>query len=92
MCGSAHTRRFELDTFTTIFLFVIMAAILISTVPNFVSLEEHKTIVVSTPSSFSDIPPVLRYKEESVSVILEPTLEGFSEEDGKEGSLYVLDR
>ncbi|KAE9399261.1 hypothetical protein BT96DRAFT_957291 [Gymnopus androsaceus JB14] len=67
------------------------AATLISSIPNFVSPEEHKTIVGSTPSSFSDIPPVLRHKEESVSVTLEPSLEGFSEEDGKEGTLYVLE-
>jgi len=33
---------------------------------------------------------VLRRKEESVSVVLEPSLDGFTDEDGKEGTLYVL--
>ncbi|KAJ8454820.1 hypothetical protein ONZ45_g19158 [Pleurotus djamor] len=30
---------------------------IVSTVPKFVSLEEHRTIVSTTPASFSDIPP-----------------------------------
>jgi len=60
---------------------------LISTLPNFTSQDEHTTIVGSTPNSFTDIPPVLRHKEENVSVVLEPELEGFSNTDG---TLYVL--
>ncbi|KAJ3726088.1 regulator of volume decrease after cellular swelling-domain-containing protein [Lentinula raphanica] len=68
-----------------------MAATLISAVPAFVSPEEHRNIVGSTPVSFTDIPPVLRHKEEPVSVTFEPTLDGFSEEDAKEGVLYVLE-
>ncbi|KAJ4488070.1 regulator of volume decrease after cellular swelling-domain-containing protein [Lentinula aciculospora] len=68
-----------------------MATTLINSVPKFVSPEEHKTIVGSTPASFNDIPPVLRHKEESVSVTFEPPLDGFSEDDAKEGVLYVLE-
>ncbi|KIK59797.1 hypothetical protein GYMLUDRAFT_59920 [Collybiopsis luxurians FD-317 M1] len=66
------------------------AATLITAVPKFVSPEEHKSLVGSTPASFNDIPPILRRKE-SVSVTLDPSLDGFSEADGKEGTLYVLE-
>ena len=62
---------------------------LISTLPNFTSQDEHTTIVGSTPNSFTDIPPVIRHKEENVSVVLEPELEGFS---NTVGTLYVLTR
>ncbi|KAJ3812366.1 regulator of volume decrease after cellular swelling-domain-containing protein [Lentinula lateritia] len=68
-----------------------MAATLVTSVPGFVSPEEHRIIVGSTPASFNDIPPVLRHKEESVSVTFEPSLHGFSEDDAKEGILYVLE-
>lgn len=68
----------------------IMPAVhLISTLPNFTSQDEHTTLVGSTPNSFNDIPPVIRHKEEGVSVILEPGLEGFS---NAQGTLYVLTR
>ncbi|KAJ3796725.1 regulator of volume decrease after cellular swelling-domain-containing protein [Lentinula aff. detonsa] len=67
-----------------------MAATLIGAVPKFVSPEEHRNIVGSTPVSFNDIPPVLRH-EEPVSVTFEPSLDGFNEVDGKEGVLYVLE-
>ncbi|KAJ3916263.1 regulator of volume decrease after cellular swelling-domain-containing protein, partial [Lentinula edodes] len=67
------------------------AATLVTSVPGFVSPEEHRIIVGSTPASFNDIPPVLRHKEESVSVTFEPSLDGFSEDDAKEGILYVLE-
>ncbi|KAJ3738869.1 regulator of volume decrease after cellular swelling-domain-containing protein [Lentinula detonsa] len=67
-----------------------MAATLIGVVPKFVSPEEHRNIVGSTPVSFNDIPPVLRH-EEPVSVTFEPSLDGFNEVDGKEGVLYVLE-
>jgi len=60
---------------------------LISTLPNFTSQDEHTTLVGSTPNSFTDIPPVIRHKEEGVSVVLEPELEGFS---NGQGTLYIL--
>jgi len=65
---------------------------LISTVPVFVSPEEHVTAVASTPNSFSDIQPVIRHKEENVSVTLDPPLEGFSDGTAVQGTLYVLTR
>ncbi|KAH0833164.1 regulator of volume decrease after cellular swelling-domain-containing protein [Lanmaoa asiatica] len=65
--------------------------LIITTVPDFVSPEEHRNIVASTPSSFSDIPPVLRHKEENVSAILDPPLIGFTPEDGANGVLYIIE-
>ncbi|EIN04995.1 hypothetical protein PUNSTDRAFT_47229 [Punctularia strigosozonata HHB-11173 SS5] len=67
------------------------AVTLITAVPNHVSPEEHRTIVGATPSSFSDIPPVLRHKEENVKVALEPPVEGFGEADAASGTLYVIE-
>ena len=65
---------------------------LASSLPSFISSEEHKVASASTPASFADIPPVLRHKEENVSVSLDPPLEGFSAEDGANGTLYVIER
>ncbi|KAF8150733.1 regulator of volume decrease after cellular swelling-domain-containing protein [Crassisporium funariophilum] len=63
---------------------------IINTLPTFVSKEEHTTLVGSTPNSFNDIPPVVRHKEENVSVKLDPPLENFSDQDALQGTLYVL--
>ncbi|KDR78948.1 hypothetical protein GALMADRAFT_244609 [Galerina marginata CBS 339.88] len=63
---------------------------LITSLPTFVSPEEHTTLVASTPNSFSDIPPVIRHKEENVSVSLDPPLENLSTQNATRGTLYVL--
>ncbi|EMD33396.1 hypothetical protein CERSUDRAFT_126142 [Gelatoporia subvermispora B] len=65
--------------------------ILISAVPTFITPDEHRQAVASTPASFNDIPPVLRHKEENVSVTLEPSVEGLSAEDCASGTLYVIE-
>ncbi|KAF9526359.1 regulator of volume decrease after cellular swelling-domain-containing protein [Crepidotus variabilis] len=62
---------------------------LISNVPPFASAEEHATIIGSTPNSFTEIPAVLKHKEENVSVTFEPPLEGFASA-AVQGTLYVL--
>ena len=64
----------------------------IADVPNFVSKEEHTALVGSTPTSFNDIPPVLKHKEENVSVTIDPAFEGFLSENAVQGTLYVLTR
>ncbi|KAI6042462.1 regulator of volume decrease after cellular swelling-domain-containing protein [Pisolithus marmoratus] len=69
----------------------MVSATIITSVPSFVTPEQHSDIVRATPGSFSDIPPVLRHKEDDVSVTFEPTLEQFTTEDGKNGTLYVID-
>ncbi|CDO74363.1 hypothetical protein BN946_scf184355.g11 [Trametes cinnabarina] len=69
-----------------------MAIVLIDTLPKFISAEEHRNLVASTPASFADIPPVLRHKEDNVSVTLDPPLDAFSAEDAANGSLYVIER
>lgn len=65
---------------------------LITALPTFVSQEEHRALVASTPTSFNDIPPVLRHQEDNVSVKLDPAIEGFTDEDGAKGTLLVLTR
>lgn len=65
---------------------------LITELPAHISPEEHQNIVASTPSSFASIPPVLRHKEENVSVTIDPPLEGFPSEDLVSGTLYVIER
>ncbi|KAG7089626.1 hypothetical protein E1B28_011291 [Marasmius oreades] len=67
------------------------AITLISATPQFISADEHKTLSGSTPSSFNDIPPVLRHKEENVSISLDPPLAGFSDQDAAQGTLYVIE-
>lgn len=68
------------------------AASLIVSLPTFVSPEEHKALVGSTPASFNDIPPKLCHKEENVSVTLDPPLDDFSVEEAAQGTLYVIER
>ena len=68
------------------------STLIITAVPDFVSPEEHRNIVASTPSSFSDIRPVLRHKQDNVAVKLDPPLEAFTPEDGANGVLYVIER
>jgi len=48
-------------------------------------------LVGSTPTSFNNIPPLLRHKEENVSVTLDPPLHGFTPQDAAHGTLYVLE-
>ncbi|KAJ7746613.1 regulator of volume decrease after cellular swelling-domain-containing protein [Mycena metata] len=67
------------------------SATLITSVPHFVSREEHTSIAAETPVSFTDIPPVLRHKEDNVSVTLDPPLDGFSAQDGTQGTLYIIE-
>jgi nucleotide-sensitive chloride channel 1A len=64
----------------------------IAAVPTFISQEEHRDLLASTPNSFQDIPPVIRHREDNASILLDPALEGFSPEDAAQGTLYVLTR
>jgi nucleotide-sensitive chloride channel 1A len=64
----------------------------IDTIPNHISEEEHRALTGATPTSFSDIPPVLRQKVDNVRVAFDPPLNGFSPEDGVLGALYIIER
>jgi nucleotide-sensitive chloride channel 1A len=64
----------------------------IDTIPNHVSVEEHRTLTGTTPTSFGDIPPVLRQKVDNVRLTFDPSLDGFSPEDGALGTLYIIER
>ncbi|KAL1754627.1 regulator of volume decrease after cellular swelling-domain-containing protein [Schizophyllum commune] len=63
----------------------------ITELPPFATPEEHQALTGTTPASFSEIRPVLRHKEENVSITLDPPLEGFSTEDGVRGTLFVIE-
>ncbi|VDC04809.1 unnamed protein product [Peniophora sp. CBMAI 1063] len=67
------------------------AVTLIDSLPKFITPDEHRELTGTTPASFSDIPPVLRHKEETASVRFEPPVEGFTQEDGTKGTLYVIE-
>lgn len=65
---------------------------IVDTLPRYISPDEHKTMIASTPASFSDIPPVLRHQEDNVSITLEPPVEGFTTEECAKGTLYIIER
>ncbi|KAI0059162.1 hypothetical protein BV25DRAFT_1829195 [Artomyces pyxidatus] len=67
------------------------AVTLITSLPRYISPEEHRNLTGSTPASFSDIPPVLRHTEQNVSITFDPPVEGFSPEDGALGTLYIIE-
>ncbi|KAI9570650.1 regulator of volume decrease after cellular swelling-domain-containing protein [Boletus coccyginus] len=67
------------------------STLIVTALPNFVSPEEHRNVVASTPSSFSDIRPVLRHKQDNVSVTLDPPLDAFTPEDCANGALYIIE-
>ncbi|KAH9924235.1 regulator of volume decrease after cellular swelling-domain-containing protein [Amylocystis lapponica] len=64
---------------------------LITALPAYISLEEHRNIVASTPASFTDIPPVLRHKEENVSITIDPPVDGLTAADCANGTLHILE-
>ncbi|KAI0279308.1 regulator of volume decrease after cellular swelling-domain-containing protein [Russula aff. rugulosa BPL654] len=64
---------------------------LIDAIPNHVSIEEHRTLTGTTPTSFGDIPPVLRQRVDNVRLTFDPSLDGFSPEDGALGTLYIIE-
>lgn len=69
----------------------IVAPKFISSLPSFVSPEEHKTLTSTTPESFSSIPPVLRLEVPNVSVSFDPPLQAFEPDDCRHGTLYIIE-
>ena len=65
---------------------------LVDSLPVYVSLEEHINLISSTPTSFNEIPPVLRHREDNVSITLDPPLEGFSSAECVSGTLYIIEK
>lgn len=65
---------------------------LIDALPRFISPDEHKTLIASTPTSFTDIPPVLQHTQSNVSITLDPPFPAFGAEDCAKGTLYVIER
>jgi len=71
---------------------IMPAVSFIDAIPNHVSVEEHRALTGATPTSFSDIPPVLRQKVDNVRLTFDPTPDGLSPEDGANGTLYIIER
>ena len=65
---------------------------LISTPPASITQEEHQRLIQSTPTSFSEIPPVLRLKQDDVSIEFEPIVEDITTEELSKGTLYISER
>ena len=65
-----------------------MAITLLSQPPPALSQAELAEISASTPSTFEGIAPILRHKEEQVTVTVEPAFEGFT---GGKGELYITE-
>ncbi|KAF5359136.1 hypothetical protein D9756_003295 [Leucocoprinus leucothites] len=63
----------------------------INTLPAYVSQEEYASIVASTPTSFNDIPAVIKHKEDNVTIAVDPPIPDFSGDELK-GTLYILTR
>ena len=68
------------------------AVTFIDAIPNHISVEDHRLLTGATPTSFADIPPVLRHKVHDVYVAFDPPLDGFSAEDSARGTLYIIER
>jgi nucleotide-sensitive chloride channel 1A len=67
-------------------------ATIISSLPAFVSAEEHSHLTGSTPDSFALITPLLRHREPAVSITLRPPLDAWHDHQGTSGTLYVIER
>ncbi|KAH7341677.1 regulator of volume decrease after cellular swelling-domain-containing protein [Rhizoctonia solani] len=57
--------------------------------PKFITVDEHKQLTASTPSSFGDIAPVLQHKEENVQVTFDPPIPDLGSDE--KGTLYVIE-
>ncbi|KAL5503903.1 hypothetical protein ACEPAH_7974 [Sanghuangporus vaninii] len=68
-----------------------MPVTVITAVPAFISKEEHAQLTAATPSSFSDILPVLRHKQENVRAVFDPPVPDLSEDELKQGTVYILE-
>ncbi|THH11010.1 hypothetical protein EW145_g924 [Phellinidium pouzarii] len=63
----------------------------ISAIPICISPNEHSERTAATPASFADIPPVLRLKEQNVQMLFDPPVADLSEEELKNGSIYIIE-
>lgn len=60
----------------------------ITTPPKYSSPEEHARLTSTTPTSFSDLPPVLGFQDDKVRIEFDPVYQGKSE---YKGSLWVTE-
>lgn len=68
------------------------AVTIIDALPIFITLEEYNEAAQATPTSFSDIPPVIRHKAENVRITFTPPVPGLSEDELSRGTLFIIER
>lgn len=68
------------------------AVTIINAPPLSITPEEYREATQATPSSFSDIPPVLRHNAENIRISFSPPIAELSDEELNKGSLYVIER
>ncbi|CED84175.1 Chloride ion current inducer protein [Phaffia rhodozyma] len=61
----------------------------ISSPPRFISPEDHSALTSSTPESFASIPPIIRHKQENVTVNFSPEWEGYGSRTT--GTIYITE-
>ena len=59
-------------------------------VPHYISPDGHDDLTSSTPSSFQDIPPILRFQDDAVEVIIVPTI-GWAGDGKVKGRIWVTE-
>lgn len=60
-----------------------------TSVPKFISRDEHISMTSTTPASWTDIPPILHYSEEGVKIEFDPAYRNQAE---MKGNLWVTER
>ncbi|KAM0754202.1 hypothetical protein T439DRAFT_323077 [Meredithblackwellia eburnea MCA 4105] len=61
---------------------------ILTTSPPVLTSEELNTLSQSTPSTFNDIPPLLRHQQEAVTVSIDPPFQDYA---GGKGTLFVTE-
>jgi hypothetical protein len=64
------------------------ALVPITSVPKYISREEHISLTSTTPASWSDIPPVLHFNEEGAKIEFDPAYRNQTE---MKGDLWVTE-
>ncbi|KAF8604215.1 hypothetical protein BDV93DRAFT_575781 [Ceratobasidium sp. AG-I] len=61
----------------------------ITQLPRFITSDEHKQLTASTPTSFGDIPPIIRHTQADVQITFDPPIPELGSAD--KGTLYVIE-
>ena len=59
-------------------------------VPQYISPDAHDDLTSATPSSFQDIPPILRFQDDAADVIVVPSI-GWAGNGKVKGRIWVTE-